>query len=449
MVINTNLQAINANRQYNIVTESKKKTTEKLSSGYRINRAADDAAGLAISEKMRRQIKGLTQASRNAQDGISLVQVADGAMAEIHDMLHRANELSVKASNATLSDTDRGYIQAEIEQILQEIDDVHEKATFNEIPVLRGGEEQAVQTTGGGVNVGTLPAWVSSPSLNDGYKSETYHDSVSGNDYAAATFDFSALNASNVGELDGTGFNGTCATCDRHYSIAFSNDKATGDMEPSGFNYIYYVNLTGVTSGDELVNRIVTATGGHPQNHYDHYLADPSDAKKLLIYDDRTSITNSLGSRKSAVVEKGITYDADDVPNTPLQDELQLQVGAEKGQLLTVKLPNMSLGVLGIKNLNVSTIENAQTSIGSIKGALAKVSRERSNMGAYQNRLEHTIKNLDNVVENTTAAESSIRDTDMAKTMVDYANAGILEQAGTSILSQANQHNQLILSLLG
>jgi flagellin len=272
MVVQHNLTAMNSNRMLGLTTSAQAKSTEKLSSGYRVNRAADDAAGLAISEKMRRQVKGLTQASRNAQDGISCVQTAEGALGEVHDMLQRMNVLANQSSNDTMTSADRGYLNQEIQQLKSEINRVQSTTTFNEQNLLTG---------------------------------------------------------------------------------SFKNKN--------------------------------------------------------------------------------------------------LQVGAEAGQFISISIDNMNCSGLGIKDVKVSGATNAeaQKAISSIKAALAKVSSQRADLGAVQNRLEHTIKNLDNIVENTTAAESQIRDTDMATEMVAYSNNQILAQAGTSMLAQANQSNQSVLSILG
>ena len=270
MVVQHNLTAANSNRMLNITTSSQAKSTEKLSSGYKINRAADDAAGLAISEKMRRQIKGLTQASSNAQDGISCVQTAEGALAEVHDMLQRMNTLAVQASNDTMTTSDRQYLNQEVSALVSEIGRVASTTTFNEQNLLDG-------------------------------------------------------------------------------------------------------SFTGKN----------------------------------------------------------------------------LQVGAESGQTIAISIQAMTATGIGIDSVSVTSAEASQSAISTIKSALASVSSMRADLGAIQNRLEHTIKNLDNVVENTTAAESQIRDTDMAKEMVAYSNNNILAQAGTSMLAQANQANQNVLSLLG
>ena len=270
MIVKHNLTAMNSNRMLGLTTSTQAKSTEKLSSGYKVNRAADDASGLAISEKMRRQVRGLTQASANAQDGISMVQTAEGALNEVHDMLQRLNELAVKGENGTLTSEDRGYINSEVKQLMSEIDRVASTTTFNEKNLL----------------------------------------------------------------------NGDCS------------------------------------SG------------------------------------------------------------------------VDLQVGAESGQHIAVKIKAMNCSGLSLSG-TTSTASAAASLNASVKKAISNLNEQRSELGAVQNRLEHTINNLDNIAENTQSAESAIRDTDMALEMVSYANNNILAQAGQSMLAQANQANQGVLSLLG
>ena len=304
MVVQHNLTAMNSNRMLGITTSSQAKSTEKLSSGYKVNRAADDAAGLSISEKMRRQVRGLTQASLNAQDGISCVQTAEGALAEVQDMLQRMNELCVKASNGTLQTVDRNYIQQEIDALTSEIDRVAGTTTFNETALLDG------------------------------------------------TFTAKTLHVGAEGNKDWNGGGGLT------------------EKQTIGVN-IMSLSFKGVTSSTTTVKTFLDATGGGA------FAAD------------------------------------------------------------------------GTAALNVTSQAQAQSSIAVVKTGLQNVSSMRSALGAIQNRLEHTIKNLDNVVENTTAAESQIRDTDMATEMVKYSNNNVLAQAGQAMLAQANQANQGVLSLLG
>jgi flagellin len=323
MVVQHNITAMNSNRQLGITTGIQAKSSEKLSSGYKINRAADDAAGLAISEKMRRQVRGLTQASSNAQDGISVVQTAEGALNEVHDMLQRMNELATKAANDTLQTVDRAYIQQEVAALSTEITRTAEATEFNNTKLLNG------TFTGKQLQVG----------------SET-------NSQNQIQVDIQRMSASILGVA------------------ALPSAK---------------INSTGKTT---------TATK-----------------------------VSELGDKKE--------YTSEEVDGSKRSD---------------AKAPTVEGGGDQISVMSHSLAKNA---IMAIKNALVNVSTMRSNLGAIQNRLEHTIKNLDNVVENTQSAESQIRDTDMATEMVKYSNNNILAQAGQSMLAQANQTNQGVLSLLG
>ncbi|MBP3819381.1 MAG: flagellin [Butyrivibrio sp.] len=438
MVIQHNITAMNSNRQLGMTTWMQAKSSEKLSSGYKINRAADDAAGLAISEKMRRQVRGLTQASANAQDGISLVQIADGAMAEVHDMLQRCNELAVKAANDTLTGQDRSYIQAEIDRIKEEVDAINGKTTFNEIYVLKG------KITGGldlGVSIDSstqMPSWAAISDADGGYMSGTYNDGT--NDYVASKIDFSAFDGSDAKkeELAGTGFNTTCCTCNKHYSIKFNNGDGDS-METSGQHYIYNVDISGCSNGNDIVAKIAALSTGHYTEFED------GGNGVLIIHDNRSTATsgNGYGLFGSGVAVQQTKYD-------DAEGDIILQVGSETSSenQITLEMPYICAQTCKIDSISVLSHELAKSAIESIKNGLEFVSEQRSRMGAYQNRLEHTVLNLDNVVENTQAAESRIRDTDMAAEMVKYSNNNILQQAGQAMLAQANQTNQGVLSLL-
>ncbi|WP_029231298.1 flagellin N-terminal helical domain-containing protein [Butyrivibrio sp. VCB2006] len=437
MVIQHNIAGMNANRQLNITTGNQAKSSEKLSSGYRINRAADDAAGLAISEKMRRQIRGLAQASENAQDGISMVQVADGAMNEVHDMLQRGNELAVKAANDTLTRDDRSYIQAEINKIIEEIDAINGKTTFNEIYVLKGTSTGDVDL-GVTVDRGTkMPDWVGITGDDGGHMSSTYNT-----DHVATYVDFSNYSPDKADELAGTGFHFTCCTCDKHYSIKFNNGGGNS-VETSGQHYIYNVDISGAQDANDIMDKIIAATdNGRPQSHFTE-LAKANG--KLVVYDNRSGQTASGdgGRFGDGVAVKQDQFE-DGVGN------IILQVGSETDSQnqISLEMPYICAQTCHVDQVSVMSHKNALDAIESFKDGLTFVSSERSRMGAYQNRLEHTIKNLDNVVENTQDAESLIRDTDMASEMVKYSNNNILAQAGQSMLAQANQTNQGVLSLL-
>ncbi len=446
MVISHNLSAFNANRQLGMVTSRKAKATERLSSGYRINRAADDAASLTISEKMRRQIRGLSQASKNCQDGVSLVQIADGGMAEVHDMLDRCIELSVKAANGTLTPEDREAIQKEINQIKEEINQVSDKTEFNTIKVLKGNG----YSTSNIVDVeGGLPSWVNGgSSLSAGKLNDTVTNGA-GQTRLGMVLDFSSLD-SDISKLNDlkvpdSGFYTTCCTCDAHYSVRFVEGTAKAPYQ-SGVNNIYEVSLDGVTSGSDLVNRILAATGGNPNSHYTNFEADGS---KLKVYDNRAAYdpagSHSIPGKGYGLAGTGVAYATD---TSELVPDISIQAGSEPEHTIPIELPRIDCGALGINSTSVLTENNARAAISAFNKGKAYVSDERSRMGAYQNRFEHTIKNLDNVVENTTAAESSIRDMDMAAGMVEFSKENILEQAGQAMLAQANQLNQGVLSLL-
>ena len=491
MVIMHNLAAMNSNRMYNITNSNKASVTEKLSSGYRINRAADDAAGLSISEKMRRQIRGLSQASLNSQDGVSLIQLADGAMTEIHEMLQRGNELCVKAANGTLTDIDREFIQEEIEHLKIEIDSLSERTTFNEIQVLRGGTEPEVTISSGNAIIqGGFPTWATVSGIDaDGYMSGTYEnkktfEAADGTQtqytipHVSSTIDFSSFDgsAAKKKELIGQGFYTTCCTCTRHYSIKFTNET-TNSVEQSGLNYIFNIGIGNAQSAEDIVNAIVqgTTTGtsvpGKPNNHYTVFEQDANNAKKLVVYDVRSSAANPAAGQAGTWTDwsaldrgfntssgmldgygsfgVGVAYSGEDFEKFRSPVDVFVQVGSESGQHLEIELPEITALSLGVHTVDVTTQESAGMGISFFKKALQYVSTERSRLGACQNRLEHTINNLNNVVENTQAAESAIRDADMASEMVKFSNMNILAQAGEAMLAQANRMNQGVLSLLG
>ena len=348
MVVQHNITAMNSNRMLGLTTSAQAKSTEKLSSGYKINRAADDAAGLSISEKMRRQIRGLTQASANAQDGISCVQTAEGALNEVQDMLQRMNELAVKGENGTLTSTDRSYIQAEVKQLMSEIDRVQSTTTFNEQSLLDGSFSNK------GLQVGAESGQHITVTIKNMNTAQLIGNAV------AKGVQFGTANV----------------------------DTAHGDSYAGTKTYSYVEGKNNTLNADML--------------------------SKFYAF-KRSDMVDTAGMAKDTTTYPKLA-DATD----------------NKAQLTAAPT------AADFAALNAFA-----------KSAIKDVSQQRSDLGAIQNRLEHTISNLDNIVENTTSAESAIRDTDIATEMVRYANNNILQQAGTSMLSQANQSNQLALSLLG
>lgn len=407
MVIQHNLTAMNANRMLNVTTSAQSKSAEKLSSGYKINRAADDAAGLSISEKMRKQIRGLTQASSNAQDGVSAVQTAEGALTEVHSMLQRMNELAVQSANGTNSQTDRKAIQDEIDQLTSEIDRVSETTKFNETYLLKGDSTKAAKAN----------FMKSDYAIKDGTKlyleSETDADkNLTGNKLKEAIASGAKIYTETAG--------------------ANKQDKnTTSTLAVKGSDYAYVTKLYDKKGNAVTAEQIIAKKA-----------ADGTDAATDGYF------TSEGGKGVAVKAADAATFtEAYDV-NGAISFSLHVGADSAADNKIEVKIESMSAAGIGVKGLNVSTEDDATAAIDRISEAIQKVSSQRSTLGAAQNRLEHTIANLDNVVENTTSAESRIRDTDMAQEMVNYSKNNILAQAGQSMLAQANQSNQGVLSLL-
>ena len=492
MVVQHNMQAANANRMLNVTTSAQSKSTEKLSSGYRINRAADDAAGLTISEKMRKQIRGLDQASTNAQDGVSSVQTAEGALTEVHSMLQRMNELATQAANGTNSkDSDRQAIQDEIDQLTTEIDRVSETTKFNETYLLKG--EAGTKT----INM----------KAHDAGLKGTLTDNGDG----TATFVMDTLNAGDKVSIGGKTYTIAGAAEDVGNMLTKADiENKHQDVTINGKTYKYNAGQTGSDTGTitieagwyaETPKDTGTGTTKKITADYKNIAAfkDGADGKTIAVGTKSVSVikdgdTNGIDDVDSSVISKEKAYElaskellaANQIGDTEGKAEVtnkagkqidltnnkgdgtfkikvgqakvanslafSLHVGADADMTnkIQVNIDAMDSASLGIKGLNVKDDSgNAATyAVDAISDAISKVSSQRSSLGAVQNRLEHTINNLDNVVENTTTAESRIRDTDMAEEMVNYSKNNILAQAGQSMLAQANQSNQGVLSLL-
>ena len=485
MVVQHNMQAANANRMLGITSGAQAKSTEKLSSGYKINRAADDAAGLTISEKMRKQIRGLDKASSNAQDGVSSVQTAEGALTEVHSMLQRMNELAVQAANGTNSkDTDRKAIQDEIDQLNTEIDRVAETTKFNEIYLLKGDDGEKT------INL----------KAHDAGLKGTLTDNGDG----TATFTMKTLNAGDTVSIGGKNYTigGEEADVKQMFTDAKITGKAGDKVTINGKEFTYYdkaadgqtvLKTVGFYAEQPSVADKDSATPAYASTDAIAALKSATisvgtksittidDTKADGIDDNNTSVitkqkayelagkellaANQIGDTVgNAEVKNGdksdLAYNAGDgtfnikvgqakVANT-LSFSLHVGADADMTNKITVDIDTMNSANLGIKGLNVTDKNGtaATYAIDAISDAISKVSSQRSALGAVQNRLEHTIDNLDNISENTSSAESRIRDTDMAKEMVNYSKNNILAQAGQSMLAQANQSNQGVLSLL-
>jgi len=511
---------MNANRMYDITTSNKAKSTEKLSSGYKINRAADDAAGLAISEKMRRQIRGLTQATSNAMDGISAVQVMDGAMDEIQQMMQRQNELIIKGLNGTLLDVDRQMIQAEIDQLQNEIGLISERTTFNEIPLLSVPSDgtmvdKAIEVTIPAHWQPQPPVWEPPIIIYETYQSNLGLSSLKN---VLTNADFITTYQTHFVYSDGTTSSSFAFNIE---SILAQQDTDTGmglytDLSFEIFVKTYLFDSNTTTGFDEkaqyFINRVASAlTAGFQTATGDSSITikgiyDSVSEKVGFIFDPQGTgrgfnstscsgsprTSNEFGHRfihqsfspdeaSKIVFKDGTWRDIDDVfipEHTEMQtikvpfgnNSLWIQTGTEAGHglyidrydcrpeslyeeyfypsTITIVGRDGISQVITLTELAIEPWEKAAASLEALKGIMQKISGFRSNAGAQQNRLEHTISNLKNVVENTTAAESQIRDTDMATEMVKFSLNNILSQAGEAMLAQANQLNQGVLALL-
>ena len=485
MVVQHNMQAMNANRMLNVTTGQQAKSTEKLSSGYRINRAADDAAGLTISEKMRKQIRGLDRASTNAEDGVSSVQTAEGALTEVHSMLQRMNELATQAANGTNSkDSDRQAIQDEIDQLTTEIDRVSETTKFNETYLLKGdagtktinmkahdaGLMGTLTDNGDGTATFVMDALNAGDKVSIGGKNYT----IGGEDADVTSMltaagitgkagDKVTINGKEYTFFDKASDGKTALTNTGYYETAPDKADAT-TASPTYADNTAIVGATGTISvGTKSVTKMKDA-GADGIDDTDTTVISKKKAyelasKELLkanqIGDTEGNAKVGVGAVDTAVdLTNGngtfkIQTGSAKVANT-LSFSLHVGSDADMTNKIQVDIDSMDSASLGIKGINVKDDSgNAATyAIDAISDAISKVSSQRSSLGAVQNRLEHTINNLDNVVENTTTAESRIRDTDMASEMVNYSKNNILAQAGQSMLAQANQSNQGVLSLL-
>ena len=480
MVVQHNLTAMNSNRMLGITQGTLSKSTEKLSSGYKVNRAADDAAGLAISEKMRKQIRGLTQASANAEDGISAVQTAEGALTEVHDMLQRMNELAVKAANGTNSENDRAYIQDEISQLTTEIDRVAETTKFNEAYLLKG-DTRATQQYRYSYKKDTATAAASVTPIADPATSLTItatFDTTAATEKqnalaksirdqgirVTATWDTSATTPAAKYSLE---LNGDAAqqfkvvsTNATTFEIVDKDNKKVATIVASGGSQsatstaaetavITASTVSAARSTNEVIKLYDKDGNGISANDLANYYA-VSSAGTMYARADAPQVYDALGKKISLDTYKTSIKESKD-QTAALNLKLHVGADATTNNQISLNIEAMSSKNLGVNGLKVDGTDdtNARNAIETISAAIKKVSTQRSALGAVQNRLEHTINNLDNVVENTTAAESQIRDTDMATEMVKYANNNILSQAGQSMLAQANQSNQGVLSLLG
>ena len=541
MVVQHNIAAMNANRMLGITTTSANKNIEKLSSGYKINRAADDAAGLSISEKMRSQIRGLNKASSNAQDGISLIQTAEGALGESHDILQRMRELAVQAANGTETDDDREAVQSEISELQKELTRISDTTEFNTMKLLDGSQAgRSSASSGSGPKFGVIDntlngalvtsnvagvkvATAASASTKVGQetaiwdnagttltlnlsKDKVYNqeeiDNIIKNakqEDSAATGTpaevnvrlnngiFAATDATTAGTatVAGVKAEGTSAALAAGKFVGADTVTFKANKYGADQNFKFTIKF-GAKDGEEKVEadagkeRTYSATNSPVNGEYTITLAagkeytdsdiedllakkgfdidvtlkgnTPDEPNTLFAPDATTTITQFEMTKGAGLSDANALWGQAGYGTTASSGNggITLQIGANEGQTMTFSIDDMSARALGVdgKHVDLSTQDGASKSIGTVDAAIKKVSQQRSKLGAVQNRLEHTISNLDTAAENTQNAESRIRDTDMAKEMVSFSKNNILKQAGQSMLAQANQSNQGVLSLL-
>ena len=495
MVVRSNIMALNANRQLGMNNSQVSKSLEKLSSGYKINRAGDDASGLAISEKMKAQIKGLETASTNSQDGISLVQTAEGALTEVHDMLNRMVELAGKAANGTIdSETDRAALQDEMNSLLDEIDRIAESTDFNGIKLLNG--DLATNT----VKLGNIKLGAGNASTTVAATAATTTQAIGAGTAAAAKLTVGYTDANGklqsvTVDYTGSTTNTNNATAMRDALKANSELSALFDIGGTGTDITFTaktageggVKVTGMTTSDATGTAIGKLTFKDGTDAYEkvtggadgikagdkvtvngtvyEFVANAGDkvttegAVAVLVGADNNA---SAANLNKALESEGITVSVDNAQDLlfkPMSNGkgLTLQIGAtgDAYNKVTINVGNMSskgLGIDNLRNIGIMSQDAASAALDQIKNgadsAINTVSSVRAELGAMQNRLEHTINNLDVAAENMQSANSQIRDTDMAKEMMEYTKKNVLTQAAQAMLAQANQQPQSILQLL-
>jgi len=466
MRINHNISALNTYRQLTLNTTAGSKSLEKLSSGYRINRAGDDAAGLAISEKMRGQIRGLDMAAKNAQDGISLIQTAEGALNETHSILQRMRELAVQAANDTNTNDDRAELQKEIDQLTSEIDRIGNTTEFNTKKLLNGGAglvtEFSVETVDGAnadwINVigGTADTKADNNDIviTAASKASSAQYEVTVDAVTAGTYSFT-INGYTLS------YTATTVAADNAAAIAEAinavSDQIGATAQVSGAD----LTITSIDVGSAASLQVTAEEDAFTDGADVNSTTTGSDA---TITSAQIASTDYIARGNTIIVTSGdykgleLQLNAEVMSDTAANNaatfritgngSVILQIGANEGQEMSISIGDMRAAALGVSTINVTTQTSASSSITIIDNAIKRVSGERSKLGAYQNRLEHTINNLGTSAENLTAAESRIRDVDMAKEMMEFTKNNILTQAAQAMLAQANLQPQGVLQLL-
>lgn len=466
MVITHNLPAMNAQRQFDGVQSVLSGSMEKLSSGYKINRAGDDAAGLTISEKMRVQIKGLNRGSTNIQDGISLVNVADGALEEIQSILQRMNELAVQAANDTNTVEDRKALNEEVKSLSDEITRIGKDTRFNTKNIL-----DDVTAT----DITSITQLVRCKAANSGYLQESVlsNSSTSTNPkwYPAAKLDFSGVTAADISKLAGKGFSFTCSvSCPEEFEFKFKTDGTanTASNLTGQVRHIYEIDISQCQSGADIVLELYNFVAANQPNgnsgtHSDimtnairvsHSNDLAIDGAMLYVYANHSPSSSQASAEKQYPRNPGSKYGAVDasslvnISDDEVENEFWIQCSSNKDDKMRITTHKINAKLLGVDGLSLTTHTSASKAITKVQEAIDKVSGYRSELGAYTNRLETSYNNVRNSSENIQRSESFIRDTDMAEEMMNYTKSNILAQAGNMMLAQANLNNQGVLQLL-
>lgn len=427
MVINHNLSALNTYNQLNSNSSLMNKSLQKISSGYQINTAADDAAGLAISEKMRGQIRGLDQANANAQDSISMVQTAEGALSETTDILQRMRELAVQSASDTNTDADRANIQDEVDALVKEINRIADTTEFNTKKLLDGSMSSKT-TQQASIDSNTAVKTTAGAALTDTTALLTDLTDADGNSLGIKAGDTVTVSYMKDGALITGSLDVTATT-----TLADLETITTSDKDG---------NLTGNTVATDLGLTVDATSGALTATSAGTGTANAIYGLTITVNDTDgdsvTAATNALSDFTQTQAAK----------NTGSDKSSTILIGANTGQSINIAIDNMDAESLGVNNLQVDTQDAANVALGVIDTATATVTTMRSKLGAIENRLDHTINNLTTSSENLTAAESRIRDVDMASEMATYTKLSVMTQAATAMLAQANQQPQQVLSLL-
>ena len=483
MRINHNIPALRALHQLNKTNTVLDKTMQKLSSGLRINCAADDAAGLAISQKMDTQVRGLHQANRNAMDGISLIQTAEGALNEVHAMLQRIRELAVQVSNGTYDSTDRRAVNDEVVQLQNEIQRISDHIEFNERKLLNGEiDRRAFPDNEGVVKIISLSDTVSPGSYSIEVTADATKATITGEE---GTITGGSIAESQVGTINLNGeevriekgdtadvvFNklrdlaetiganliaynddgsGSANIDGGAQQYNFGNMHLVFEMKEYGSEYKLDLNASNSSLLSALGLSTTIETGSDAQAKITSSADGFSSTATVSTKGNVITVTDINGFEMKFEAQQGAAALADNSADVKVLDAgpLDLQIGANEGQFMEIRIQNLSPQALGIDKINLSTSDGAQKAITVVDNAINMISSVRSKLGAYQNRLEHTVANLSVAAENMTASLSRIQDADMAAEMSEYTQKNVISQAGIAMLAQANQRPQQILQLL-